>query len=119
MRTIIAGSRSITDYNTTAIGIESAYFIPTIILSGTANGPDQHGERYGLEHGIFVRRYPADWNNLGKGAGYIRNIRMGHEADALIAIWDGKSKGTLHMIKIAESLGCLIYIYIPHQQRTG
>lgn len=40
---------------------------------------------------------------LGKSAGIVRNIQMRDYADALICFWDGKSTGTAHMIKAAES----------------
>ena len=45
---------------------------------------------------------PADWNKYGKRAGYLRNADMAKEAHALIAFWDGKSKGTNHMIQLAK-----------------
>ena len=31
----------------------------------------------------------------------MRNVEMAENANALIAFWDGKSKGTKHMINIA------------------
>lgn len=36
---------------------------------------------------------------------------MGMKADALIAIWDGKSKGTNNMINIMNDLNKKVYIY--------
>jgi hypothetical protein len=35
---------------------------------------------------------------------------MADYADALIAIWDGKSKGTKHMIDIAKKKGLKVFI---------
>lgn len=45
---------------------------------------------------------PADWNKYGKSAGYKRNEQMAIYADACLAFWDGKSKGTKHMIGLAK-----------------
>lgn len=75
------------------------------IISGDARGADRLGHRYADEHGIACLVMPADWETHGKKAGYIRNDRMAKEADALVAFWDGQSKGTAHMIKTMESMG--------------
>ena len=51
---------------------------------------------------------PANWDLYGKSAGFRRNIEMADYAIAdnsrgiLLAFWDGKSKGTKHMIDIAN-----------------
>lgn len=72
------------------------------IVSGTAIGADLLGERYAMERGYRIKRFPADWNKFGLSAGYKRNEEMAIYADALIAFWDGKSKGTKHMIELAR-----------------
>lgn len=73
-----------------------------VIISGTARGADTLGERYAQERGYAVERFPADWEHAGKSAGFIRNAQMASVADALIAFWDGQSKGTAHMIGLAR-----------------
>lgn len=101
MRVIIAGSRNIEDYaRLEKVVKESGYDITTVI-SGTAFGVDRMGERWAHEHKIPIERFPADWKKYGKQAGYLRNVQMAEVADALIALWDGESKGTRHMIDIA------------------
>jgi hypothetical protein len=50
---------------------------------------------------------------------------MAERAEALIAVWDGKSKGTKHMIETAHDFGLKVYVYkfnpvvlfgpLPHQ----
>lgn len=60
------------------------------------------GERYALERGYSIKKFPADWNTYGKRAGYLINTEMANYADILIAFWDGKSKGTHHMINLAR-----------------
>lgn len=73
------------------------------IVSGTANGADKLGEAYAYSKGYSVKRFPANWDGFGKGAGHIRNKQMAMYADAVIVFWDGKSKGTLHMINVAKA----------------
>lgn len=86
------------------------------IISGTARGADQLGEQYAKITGYEVSRFPADWDGLGKRAGYVRNAEMARFAvvdgnyGVLIAFWDGKSKGTKHMIDLAEKNGLEVHI---------
>lgn len=85
------------------------------IISGTAIGADTLGERFAKNYSIELKQFPADWS-LGKQAGYIRNVQMADYAvednayGILIAFWDGKSKGTKHMIDIARGKGMKIKI---------
>lgn len=107
IKLIIAGSREIKDYNLLLNVIEEfkiKYNIENIdeIVCGEARGVDSLGKRYGLENNITIKSFPADWNKFGKSAGYIRNEEMAKYANSLIAIWDGKSKGTKHMIDLAN-----------------
>ena len=103
MKVIIAGSRDFDDYKLLCkycdFYLQSQTDIE--IVSGTAKGADQLGEKYAKEKGYPVKQFPADWSK-GKSAGYIRNEEMAKYADALIVFWNGKSKGTGHMIDLAK-----------------
>lgn len=110
MRVIIAGSRNVTDYQTVVDAIGESGFPIALVLSGSAYGVDQLGERWAKENGKVLVAYPAQWSDYGKRAGPIRNQIMAQNADALIAIWDGKSSGTSHMIWTAERLGLKVYV---------
>jgi len=110
MRTIIAGSRECTDYNILLSAIQDLSWKPSVIISGSARGIDQLGEKYAIENGIQLIRFPAQWDKYGKRAGFIRNEDMAKKADALFAIWDGKSPGTKNMIELAKKYNLLIYI---------
>jgi len=112
VRTIISGSRGLGILEVES-AISKAPFMITVVLSGTARGVDQAGERWALQHSIPVERYPADWST-GRGAGYRRNELMAEKAEALIAVWDGSSRGTKHMIDIAQSKGLKVFVW-----RTG
>lgn len=111
MRTIIAGSRSITDYRQVCDAVIESCFDITVVVSGTARGVDQLGEQWAHTHGIPIDRYPAQWDRNGKAAGYKRNVVMAILADALIALWDGQSRGTKHMIDEATRRGLRVFVY--------
>jgi len=103
-RVIVAGSRGFNDYQLLENELDRllAHKPEIVIISGTARGADQLGERYAEERGYPVEKYPADWDKYGKSAGYKRNQVMADNADALVAFWDGNSRGTQHMVNIAR-----------------
>jgi hypothetical protein len=109
MKVIIAGSRDAPN-ECTDDAVAKAQFKISEIVSGTARGPDTHGELIGKVNSIPVKRFVPDWST-GKGAGFKRNVEMAEYADALIAVWDGKSKGTEHMIKTMEARGKPVFVY--------
>lgn len=111
MRVIIAGSRGIDNIHKVAKAIENSGFEITEVVSGTCRGVDRLGERWARNHGISIARFPADWYRHGRSAGYKRNIEMAQYADALVAVWDGVSKGTGHMIQIAKERNLKVYIH--------
>lgn len=105
MKVIVAGSRDFSDYDLMKKKLDtllSCQAGEVVIVSGSAKGADKLGEKYAQERGYKISSHPADWVRLGKSAGYIRNEEMAKEADALIAFWDGMSRGTKHMIDLAE-----------------
>lgn len=117
LRIIIAGGRNFDDFpllmkkcNEILYNIDNRYedFETVRIISGTAKGADQLGERFAKVFGYPVYLFPANWDMYGKSAGYRRNAEMAMFAKAdnsigvLIAFWDGKSKGTKHMIDLAN-----------------
>lgn len=113
-RIIIAGTRTFNDYE--QLYVRVTMLISRIprneieIVSGGAKGADQLGEQYAKHKGYALKIFPADWKQLGKSAGYIRNKEMAEYATHLIVFWDGKSKGTKHMIDLAEKCNLKIRI---------
>jgi hypothetical protein len=110
MRTIVAGCRYGVDYADVVDAIEQCGWTLSVIISGGASGADAHGEHYAVSHGIQFEVYRADWKKHGLGAGPIRNAQMANVAEALIAIWDGNSVGTLNMITVAKKLGLKTHV---------
>lgn len=84
--------------------------VPTEIVSGTARGADKLGEAWAERHGVPVKLFPADWDGLGRGAGYRRNEQMAIYADACVILWDGISRGSQHMAKFAKSQGLKVLV---------
>lgn len=112
-RVIIAGGRDFNDYLTLKKYCDHVLQDKgeVIIVSGKANGADKLGEQYAKEKNYPIAEFPADWKTYGKSAGFIRNAEMAKYADALIAFWDGKSKGTKNMIDTAQKENLSIRTY--------
>ena len=105
MKIIVAGSRSFDCYWLLESKLD--FYIgshqPAQIISGTARGADQLGEKYAENRGLSIERFPADWDTHGKRAGYIRNEQMARYATHAVIFWDGRSKGTASMIKLCTT----------------
>lgn len=105
---IVAGSRGFDDYDLLKQKCDAVLAAkvsdPNVVIqivSGGAKGADTLGEKYAKERGFSLKIFKADWSK-GKSAGYVRNVAMADYADALIA-FDFGTKGTGHMIKIAQT----------------
>lgn len=114
MKVIIAGSRDILEYQRVldAVRLAADAGIGPIssVLCGMARGVDMLGHQWAVEHSVPIWPFPADWNKHGRRAGFLRNTAMAFHADALIAIWDGKSRGTKHMIDAATKRGLKVFV---------
>ena len=101
---IVAGGRKFTDYELLKRKLD--YYFSKIenveIVSGKAIGADRLGERYAKERGLKCQSKSPNWTKYPGYAGYVRNKEMAEYADALVAFWDGKSKGTKDMIDLAK-----------------
>jgi predicted Rossmann fold nucleotide-binding protein DprA/Smf involved in DNA uptake len=112
MRLIVAGGRDFNDYN--LLCQEVADFIKNEneveIVSGLARGADTLGCQFAQENDLPLRGFAAEWGKFGRAAGPIRNKLMAKNADALIAFWDGQSRGTMHMIDYAKEMGLKVKV---------
>lgn len=119
MKTIIAGSRHITDYTLVERAVKASGFSITEVISGHAFGVDMLGEKWADLHGIPKRQYPAIWRVNGKldmKAGKKRNIKMAEISEALIAVWDQVSPGTAHMLNVARRKGLKVFVFIVKEK---
>lgn len=128
MKVIIAGSRDIAEYTIIEDAIKASQLNITEVVSGTARGVDTLGELWAKKHNVPVKQFKAAWddisvkgavirkNRFGKlyntSAGFARNEQMAVYAEALIAIWDGKSNGTRDMIERARNHNLEVFIYM-------
>jgi YspA, cpYpsA-related SLOG family len=110
MKTIIAGGRTITDYSLVSTALAESGFIPTEIVSGMAPGVDTLAVQYATQHNLPLKEFPANWSLYGRSAGPRRNRQMAEYADALIAVWDGESRGTKNMIEEATKRNLQVYV---------
>lgn len=111
MKVIVAGSRGITKQAVVDFALGQFPQRITEVISGTARGVDILGEQWARKMCIPVKRFPADWDRYGKSAGYRRNEQMAAYADALVAVWDGESRGTKHMIDIMKRAGKMVVVF--------
>lgn len=126
VKIIIAGSREFDNYDFLKSNMDvlfSCFGIdknaPIKIICGMCRGADTLGERFAKENNYAIKYFPADWDKYGKAAGVIRNEEMAKYAaeyedededmGILVAIWDGKSRGTKNMIENAEKYGLAQY----------
>ncbi len=111
MKVIIAGSRSITNYDYVLQAIEESGFVITEVVSGAAQGVDTLGERFSKDFNLPCKKFRADWSKYGKSAGMVRNNVMASYADSAIVIWDGSSKGSANMISIMKKRNKKCYVF--------
>ena len=114
----VAGGREFDDYGFLSSCMDSIkhlhYMEEVTLISGAARGADTLGEQYAEEQQWLVESHPPDYDvpqYLRKRAPFVRNQKMAEIADVLCAFWDGKSKGTKHMIGCAMKEGLEIHIF--------
>ena len=97
MRVAIIGSRSIVLKQERDI----LAYLPeqtTEIISGGAEGADQLAERVASFLRIPITVFRPDYARYHRRAPLERNLDIIRRADHVIALWDGHSRGTAHVI---------------------
>ena len=108
MKLLIAGSRSITDF-------DLAPYIPDDtdeIISGGAGGIDTLAETYADSHRISKHIIRPKYHLYKRAAPIKRNREMVEIADKVLVIWDGESKGALSTINYSKKLNKPINVVI-------
>ena len=107
MKVAVVGSRSIF---TTDIG---AYISDEDeIVSGGAIGIDSCAAEYAKKNGLKLTVFLPQYEKYGRAAPIVRNKKIVDYADKIVVFWNGKSKGTLSVIKYAEKTGKLCEIIL-------
>lgn len=116
IRILITGSRTWTDIDYirqvfTSINDTLAEEI-TLVSGHCPKGADMLGEKIALELGWNVELHPADWNQHGRKAGFVRNQMMvDSQPYQLVAFVHNKSKGAAMTVQIAKKASLPIIVH--------
>lgn len=134
MKLIVAGSRVFEDLENCTFVLTCMLDIfdldPEVIVSGCATGIDKMALNWADENDYKCKKFPVkkgEWARFGAAAGPMRNRKMADYADALLLIWDGKSRGSANMKSYMETLKKPIFEVVlkntegkfPHKYRRG
>ena len=100
MKIAIIGSRNMT-------ACDFGCFLPKEcdeIVSGGASGIDTCAARFAKEKGLKLTIFLPQYEKFGRAAPIVRNKEIVLYADEVLAFWDGKSRGTLSVIRLCEKL---------------
>lgn len=97
MRVAIIGSRTISD-DFYPMLCEAVPIGASQIISGGADGADALAERYSQECGLPLVVIRPDYAKFGRSAPLKRNLEILTQADYVLALWDGVSRGTAQVI---------------------
>lgn len=112
-RMMITGSRKITDRDYIFKCLKSIYKRRKFdfLIHGGAKGVDSIAEEWAGKKGIPVLKFLPDWSSIGISAAVKRNTTMADQCDFGVAIWDGKSKGTIDAMKKLKSRRKLFKVF--------
>lgn len=125
MITIIAGSRTLDDYEDFLVGVNWARCIgiePSQVVSGCQRtseriphsrkwrryGADYFGELWAEDHGLPIIRMPAEWDDLTQKGSVIKVNKQGQKYDSMAGLRRNEK-----MARTAEALICVRVDYSP------
>ena len=100
MKVAVVGSRSITVEK-----LEEYLTDAEEIVSGGAKGVDICAAQYARENGLILTEFLPEYKRYGRAAPIVRNKKIVDYADRVVVFWDGKSKGSLSVIRYVEQVG--------------
>ena len=106
MKLLVAGSRSIKEYDLQGLVPEGV----TLIITGGASGIDEIAEEYADKKRISKLVLRPRYDLYGKAAPLKRNEEMVEICDMALVIWDGKSRGAGYTIKYAKRMGKMVKV---------
>lgn len=117
MKIVICGGRKFDDFKLFKLELDEILEGKSgvVLISGGADGADNMAKNYARRYGYEFQEVLADWENVtvpgaivktkkdgtqyNKRAGIDRNLKLLAMADMIVAFWDGRSKGTGHMVQ--------------------
>jgi len=82
------------------------------IVSGGAKGVDTSAKEYAQAQGIKLVEFLPEYEKYGHNAPLKRNISIIEYADAVLAFWDGKSRGTRFVIQNCKEMGVTVKVFM-------
>ena len=117
MKVAIIGSRG--------LSMDIGHYLPydtTLLISGGASGIDACAAAYARKRGLPILIFPPDYDRYGRGAPLVRNQAIIEAADLVVALWDGRSRGTQQAVRYARGLGVPVQLHtfppIPVEPRA-
>lgn len=110
MKVAVIGSRGITNFDLSKYLPEGT----TELVSGGASGVDTVAQRYADKTGMPIKVFLPKYNLYpGKIAPLKRNLEIIAYADIVLAFWDGRSRGTAHVIENCRKNSKRVEVFIP------
>lgn len=119
-RLLVTGSRDWDDVQTLEMELTVGWINVgggddvTLVSGNCPTGADKMAEEF-WERSQYgpIERHPADWDKLGKKAGFVRNDEMAKlGADLCVAFLKNNSKGTKMMVGLAERAGIPVVLAV-------
>jgi hypothetical protein len=114
MKIAVVGSRGFNDWQLFKSVMQE--YKPTEIISGGARGADSMAALWAKENKIPLKEIRPDYARYGRAAPIRRNDLIVDAAELVVAFWDGKSRGTKHVIDYTEKTGKYLKIII-HKEK--
>jgi hypothetical protein len=106
MKTALLASRQLTQpEHYEAIRAALATLATTELHHGAEGAAYQHAYRWHLETHNELIAHPPNWKEHGKAAGPIRGKALITACENVVALWDGRSRGTANELKEARRQG--------------
>ena len=86
------------------------------IVTGGAHGIDTCAVEYAERHGVPLTLFHPDYKRYGRGAQIVRNREIIERADCVVAIWDGKSRGTKNVIDECRKKGIKVKVFLINKE---
>lgn len=83
------------------------------IVSGGAKGVDQLAWEIARHLGLACIELLPDYGRYGRGAPLIRDRAIVREADLVVAVWDGSSRGTRYVMEQCRKTQTPLRVYHP------
>ena len=115
MKVAVIGSRGL-DIDMVQLYIPAA---TTEIVSGGAKGVDTMVKNFALENSYKYTEFLPDYEKYGRAAPIRRNDEIIEYADLVVAIWDGKSKGTKYVTEQCKRANKCLIIYRVIEDEMG